>query len=164
MSIFKKSVEKNASFINIGQEYKLLYMKTCTFFITSRSILLKMCIFLEKIRRENKKKQLLLSFFFSKIVLFMGQCRKKFVQPARLQVTTWCMRIAWWIPKATNTHSQYVILVALPLQIYLQESASILRFTYIACIFIQSRLMLTLKSGNIQRFIKMNIIFTRVIQ
>jgi hypothetical protein len=47
----------------------------------------------------------------------------------------WRMRIACWIPKATNTHthSQYVILIALPLQQWLQERASVLRYMYIAC-------------------------------
>jgi len=38
------------------------------------------------------------------------------------------MRIACWIPKATNTHSQYIILIAFPLQQWLQESASVLRY------------------------------------
>jgi len=31
------------------------------------------------------------------------------------QVTIRCMRIACWIPKATNTLSEYVILIAFPL-------------------------------------------------
>jgi len=44
------------------------------------------------------------------------------------------MRIAYWIPKATNTHSGYVIFTALRLEKWLLESASVLRFTYIACI------------------------------
>ena len=39
------------------------------------------------------------------------------------------MRIACWIPKATNTHSQYVILIAFPLQQWLHERASVLRYT-----------------------------------
>ena len=34
------------------------------------------------------------------------------------------MRIACWAPKATNTHSEYVILIAFPLQQWLQESPS----------------------------------------
>ena len=34
------------------------------------------------------------------------------------QIAILRMRIACWIPKATNTHSQYVILIALPLQKY----------------------------------------------
>jgi hypothetical protein len=42
----------------------------------------------------------------------------------------WHMRIACRTPKATNTHSQYVILTAFPLQQWLHERASILRYTY----------------------------------
>jgi hypothetical protein len=48
-------------------------------------------------------------------------------------MTIWRMRIACWIPKATNTHSQYVILTAFPLQQWLQEHVSMLRYTCIAC-------------------------------
>jgi len=54
------------------------------------------------------------------------------VETGRLQVTIWRIRIACWIPKATNTHSEYVILVALPLQQWLHERALVLRSTYIA--------------------------------
>ena len=36
------------------------------------------------------------------------------------------MRIACWIPKATDTHSEYVILIALPLQQWLLEQAVII--------------------------------------
>jgi hypothetical protein len=43
----------------------------------------------------------------------------------------WQMRFACWIPKATNTSSQYVILIAFPLPQWLQESASMLRYMYI---------------------------------
>ena len=38
------------------------------------------------------------------------------------------------VPKATNTNSEYVILIAFPLQQLLQERASILRYTYMACL------------------------------
>jgi hypothetical protein len=34
------------------------------------------------------------------------------------------MRFAWWITKATDTHSQYVILIAFPQQQWLLERAS----------------------------------------
>jgi len=44
------------------------------------------------------------------------------------------MRFAFWIPKVTNTHLQYAILIDSPLQQRLQERASILRYTYIACL------------------------------
>ena len=49
-------------------------------------------------------------------------------------MTMWRTRIASWIPKATNTHSEYAILIVLPLQHWLHERASMLRYTYIGCI------------------------------
>jgi hypothetical protein len=49
-------------------------------------------------------------------------------------MTAWSMRIACWIPKATNTLSEYVMLMAFPLQQWLHEHASVLRCMYIACI------------------------------
>jgi hypothetical protein len=42
------------------------------------------------------------------------------------------MRFACWITKATDTHSEYVILIAFPVQQWLRERASVLRYTYIA--------------------------------
>ena len=42
------------------------------------------------------------------------------------------MRAARWIPKATNTHSEYVTLIALPMQQWLRERTSVLFYTYIA--------------------------------
>ena len=45
------------------------------------------------------------------------------------------MRIARWIPKATDTHSEYVILIAFPLQQWLQERESMLRYIYIVYLF-----------------------------
>jgi len=40
------------------------------------------------------------------------------------------MHIACWITKAANTHAEYVILIAFPLQQCLHERASVLRYTY----------------------------------
>jgi hypothetical protein len=73
--------------------------------------------------------------FFSKIVPFFWITCKNIVQPGRLQMTIWRMRIACWIPKATNTQSKYVTFIAFPLQQWLRERASVLRHTYIACLF-----------------------------
>jgi len=55
---------------------------------------------------------------------------KTIVQRGRPQMTIWRMRIAWWIPKSTNTPSEYVIFISFPLQ-QLHECASMLRYTYI---------------------------------
>jgi len=46
---------------------------------------------------------------------------------------TWCMLIACWIPKYTNTRSDYVIFIVFPLQQQLHETASMLSCTCIAC-------------------------------
>ena len=62
------------------------------------------------------------------------------VDRGRPQMTIRRMRIACWIPKATNTHSGCVILIAYPLQQWLHEHASMLRYTHIACI-VRSRLI-----------------------
>ena len=56
---------------------------------------------------------------------------KNIVEPGRPQKTKWRMRLACWIPKAINTHSEYVILISFPLQQWFHERSSMLRYTYI---------------------------------
>ena len=46
----------------------------------------------------------------------------------------WRMRIACWIAKTTDPHSEYVMFIAFPLQQWLHERAPVLRYTYIACL------------------------------
>jgi hypothetical protein len=53
---------------------------------------------------------------------------KKFVEPDRPRVKTRRIRIAFLIPKATNTHSVYLIHIALRRQQWLLERASMLTF------------------------------------
>ena len=59
---------------------------------------------------------------------------KNIVQRGRPQMTIWRMHISCWLSKATNTHSQNVIYTAFPLLLWLHERASILRYTYVACL------------------------------
>jgi hypothetical protein len=54
------------------------------------------------------------------------------VQLDRPQMRIRRMRITRWIPKATNTLSEYGIFLAFPLQQWLHERATVLRYTYIA--------------------------------
>ena len=44
------------------------------------------------------------------------------------------MRFVCWINKATDTLSEYIILIAFPRQEWLREYPSMLRYTYIACL------------------------------
>jgi hypothetical protein len=47
---------------------------------------------------------------------------KNSAERGRLQMTIWHMRISLWISKATNIHSEYVGIMAFPLQQRLHES------------------------------------------
>jgi hypothetical protein len=62
---------------------------------------------------------------------------KNIVERSRPQMTIWRMRIRCWIPKATYTPSEYVILIAFPLQQWLHERAAMLFYTHIAVLFIR---------------------------
>jgi hypothetical protein len=81
---------------------------------------------------EKIKTHILCSvIFFSKNVPFMRQCKKNIVNPDRPQMTVWLMHIACWT-KAAKTHSEYVILIAFPLQQWLHKHTTLLRYTFIA--------------------------------
>jgi len=56
------------------------------------------------------------------------------VEPSRPQMTIWRTLIASCIPTATNTHSGYVLHIAFPLQKWLNEHASMLRYRYSDCL------------------------------
>jgi len=51
----------------------------------------------------------------------------------RPQLTIWRMRIACCITKATNAHSEYMILFAFPLQQWLFERPHCYGHTHVAC-------------------------------
>jgi hypothetical protein len=54
-------------------------------------------------------------------------------EPDWPQMKKWRMRIAcWMITKATDTHSEYVILIPFPLK-WFHERASVLCYTYVVC-------------------------------
>jgi len=46
---------------------------------------------------------------------------KNIVELYRPQLTIWRTRFACWIPNATDTYSEYVILIAFPLRQWLHE-------------------------------------------
>ena len=59
---------------------------------------------------------------------------KNIVEPDKPQMTIWGMHIACWIHMATNTLTEYVILIAFPLQQWMHEHPSMLHYTYTACL------------------------------
>jgi hypothetical protein len=119
--------------MKIGPESLVLYVRTAIHFCSSHLILLRMRNVSDKSCRENQDTH----FVFSKFV-FLEYCAvyevlwKNVVERGRPQMTIWRMGTA---PKATNTHSQYLILTAFPPQQWLQKHASMLSNMYSACAF-----------------------------
>jgi hypothetical protein len=74
-------------------------------------------------------------FFFSKIVLFMRWCGKNTIEQGGIADKDIIrhMRTAWWILIATNTHSEYDILIVFHCYIGCMNRASVLPYTCIAC-------------------------------
>jgi len=73
------------------------------------------------------------SGIFSEIRAVYYRVWKNMVRPDRPQMTIRRMRFPCWILKATNTHSQYVILIAFPLQQWLHERLSMFSL-YVHCL------------------------------
>jgi len=107
-------------------------MKTNIYFlIKSRPVLFGMRNVSDKSLKKKLKHVLYsIAFLFENRAVF-ERMWKNFVEPSRPQMTIWRMRITCWIPRTTNTHSEYIILIALPLQQWLQKRASLLHFTFI---------------------------------
>ena len=58
---------------------------------------------------------------------------RNIVQLDTPQMTLRFIRLACWVPKATNTYSKYAITIAFKRQKWLHESDPMLRNKYIAC-------------------------------
>ena len=65
------------------------------------------------------------TFFLENRAVYYEIMWKNTVQPDRPQMAIWRICIAFQIPKAKNKLSEYVIRIALPLQQWLHERASI---------------------------------------
>ena len=77
-----------------------------------------------------------ITFFLKKNRAVCEIMRKNIVQLDMPQMTIRHMRFACWINKATDTHSEYVILNDFPLQKLMHERISMLLYTYITCLVI----------------------------
>jgi hypothetical protein len=106
-------------------QYKFLII-SYSFFLRMRNVSDSSC-------RENQNTHFVLNNFFSKIVPLWGSVEKYCRARQATDDNVICrMCIAFWIPKSKNTHSEYVILIAFPLQQWLHERTSVLRYMYTA--------------------------------
>jgi hypothetical protein len=95
----------------------------CTFMIF-RLIIVRMSSFIQILYRKSKHTFCVNNFFFSEDLSGYEIRWKNAAEPDGPHVTIWHMGIACWIPKATYTYAEYVILIAFPLQQWLHERAS----------------------------------------
>jgi hypothetical protein len=70
----------------------------------------------------HTKHTLHLQYFVSKNCAICEVMLKNNVQPDWSQITIWHTHIACWITKATDTYSEFLILIASPLQRWLSET------------------------------------------
>ena len=106
-------------------------MRTDIIFIISRLFLLRMRNISDKSCRENQNKHFVFSNLFFENSAVYEIVWKNGVEWSRPQMKIWRMRIACGIPKATNTHLVCVMFINFPLEQWLHEGASVLRYTYI---------------------------------
>jgi len=85
---------------------------------------------------KNQTTYLIFNNFFSENCFFRELTWKNIVEPDRLQMTIWRVRTPCWINKAADTHSEYVILIALPRQQMLGERALCYVCMYSACLVV----------------------------
>ena len=80
-----------------------------TFFIVSRSFILEMRNVSDKNCRENQNTHFVLVIFFIENRTVCEIMWKNVVERGRQKMTIWCMRIACWIPKTTNSHTHNML-------------------------------------------------------
>jgi hypothetical protein len=103
------------------------------FFIIPHSIILLTRNFTDKSCRENQNTHLCSVTFFENCAIYEIMCTN-IIDSGRPRMMMWHLRIACYITKATDTHSEYVILTAFALQQWLHKRASMLHYKYIACL------------------------------
>ena len=84
-----------------------------TFFIVSRTFLLRIRNISKKYSKENQITPFILNDVLENRAVY-EIILKTFVESGRPQII-WRMRIACWIPKSTNIRSEYVIFSDFPL-------------------------------------------------
>ena len=111
--VFLENLLGNFKFhLNGTRTTSALHKQQYTFMIISRSLLLRLRNFSDKSCRENRNTHFIFGNFFLELCRLWSNV-KNVVEPCRPQMIMWYMRIACWIPKATDTHSEYVTRIAL---------------------------------------------------
>jgi hypothetical protein len=108
-----------AFFENLSRKFKFNWNRTRitgTLHVDQYTLLIMCRTFLLRIKNISDKRYRLLCsiFFFLENHVVYEIMWKNVVERGKPQMRLWRMRIACWIPKATNTHSGCIILIAFP--------------------------------------------------
>jgi hypothetical protein len=138
--VFRKSVEKIQVSLKSDKNNGTLHEDLCTFMIISCWILLRMRNVSDKSYRENQNTHFMFNKFSRKSCRLWDNVEKYgTARQATDDNIIRRMRFACWITKATDTHSEYVTLIAFPRQEWLRERVSIYIIVgYIACLVLSS--------------------------
>jgi hypothetical protein len=135
LRIFRKSVEKAQFSLKSDNNNGTLRDDLCTFMIISSWILLRNRNVSDKSCTENQNTHFMFNTFLRKSCRLWDNVKKYGrARQATDDSIIQRMRFACWITKATDTHSECVILIAFSRQQWLRERAIILRYTYIDCL------------------------------
>ena len=140
LSIFRKSLERIQVSLKSDSNNRYFTLRLIYIFndISLSPSLNEKCF--RKSCTENKNTHFIFNnFFFSRKWCRLRDNAKKILNS--LAGRRWqydACPLHCWIPKATNTLSEYVIFIAFPLQQRLHESSSTLRYAYIACLVIHT--------------------------
>ena len=136
--------QTNDSTVHEDRQITVLYMKTNIHFLTYLAqFFLEWEMFQTEVVEEIKT-HILFQITFCRKSYRLWDNVEKYRSAGRPQMAIWSMRIACWIPKATHTQSQYVILIAFPHQRCMKGLASMIHryVNYLYCKFWQQRYIL----------------------
>jgi hypothetical protein len=104
-----------------------------TFIIISHSVLLRMRNVSDKKLQKKSNTHFIFRFFFFENRSVYEIMWKAIVETDRAQLTLWLTSIIYWVPKATNTLSEYVKTYCFSTATVVPRKRLMLRYTYIAC-------------------------------
>ena len=111
--VFFENLSRKFKFhYNLTRMTETLHEDQYIFLIISRSTVRRMRSILEKSCRENQNMHCMFNDFIFENRAVYEIMWKNIVKPDRPQTTIWRMRIACWIPKATNTQSEHELLLS----------------------------------------------------
>ena len=120
---------------NLWRKTGTLHEDLCTFMVIYRWIILRMRNVSDKVVEKIETHILCSITFFRKSCHLWDNVEKYGrARQATDDNIIRRMRFACWITKSTDTRPEYIILIAFPRQQWLRQRASILRYTYTACL------------------------------